>query len=95
MLRHHVANTAKGLTSNTTRPSASLDPQERVVRISINDGKAEVYRGEEALGTTPYPYHGKLGEHVSLTLRREGYQDTPAEFVVGEKKEYMYEMKKK
>lgn len=91
----NVANTAKGLTSNTARPSASLDPQERVVRISINDGRAEVYRGEEPLGTTPYPYHGKLGEHVSLTLRREGYQDTPAEFVVGEKKEYMYEMKKK
>lgn len=89
-----VANTAKGLTSNAARPEASLDAQERVVRISINDGKADVYRGDEKIGTTPYPYRGKLGEHVALTLKRDGYKDEPVDFVVGEKKEYMYDMKK-
>ncbi|HST54248.1 MAG TPA: serine/threonine-protein kinase [Pyrinomonadaceae bacterium] len=90
----NVANTAKGLTSNAAHPAPSLDAQERVVRISINDGKADVYRGDEKIGTTPYPYRGKLGEHVALMLKREGYKDEPVDFVVGEKKEYMYEMKK-
>ena len=58
------------------------------------DGKADVYRGGEKLGTTPYPVRAKLGEHVSLTLKRDGYKDEPVDFVVGEKKAYMYSMSK-
>jgi len=37
---------------------------------------------------------GRLGERVQLTLRREGYADEPVEFVVTEKKAYMYALTK-
>jgi serine/threonine-protein kinase len=75
-------------------PYASRDATERTVEIRLVDGKADVYRGEEKLGTTPYPVRGRLGEHVSLTLKRDGYKDEPVDFVVGEKKAYMYSMSK-
>ena len=54
------------------------DAQERTVMISINDGKAGVYRDEEKLGMTPYPYRGKLGERVALRDGRD--PDASGEF---------------
>ena len=75
-------------------PYASRDAAERTVEITVTDGKADVYRGGEKVGTTPYPVRGKLGEHVSLMLKRDGYKDEPVDFVVGEKKAYMYSMSK-
>jgi hypothetical protein len=92
----NVSNTARGLTSNGARTSSSPDAQERTIRVSINDGQAEVYRGGDKLGTTPYNYHGRLGEHVLLMLKREGYKDTPVEFTITDaKREYMSGMEKK
>jgi serine/threonine-protein kinase len=89
-------NTARGLAANTARPANNSEPQERTVRVTINDGQADVYRGEEKLGTTPYYYHGRLGEHVELTLRREGYKDKPVKFdITDAKREYMSDMEKK
>jgi hypothetical protein len=91
----------RGLTSKPTpaalKPSAaaSRDAAERVVEILVNDGKADVYRGEEKLGTTPYAVRGRLGERVQLMLRREGYADEPVDFVVTEKKAYMYALTRK
>ena len=41
-----------------------------------------------------YKIEQKLGEHVSLMLKRDGYKDEPVDFVVGEKKAYMYSMSK-
>jgi eukaryotic-like serine/threonine-protein kinase len=90
----NVANTARGLTSGAA-PAASRDAAERTVEVSVNDGKADVYDGAEKLGTTPYAVRGKLGERVRLTLRRDGYADEPVDFVVGEKKAYMYSLSKK
>ena len=49
-----------------------------------------MYRGAEKLGTTPYAVRGRLGERVQLSLRREGFADEPVEFVITEKKAYMY-----
>ena len=85
----NTSNTARGLAAKPS-PAASRDSSERVVEITVNDGKAEVYRGAERLGTTPYAVRGRLGERVQLTLRREGYADEPVDFVVGEKKAFMY-----
>jgi hypothetical protein len=89
-----ASNTARGLAAKPS-PAASRDASERVVEITVNDGKADVYRGAEKLGTTPYAVRGRLGERVRLTLRREGYADEPVEFVVTEKKAYMYSLTKK
>ena len=90
----NATNTARGLAS-TPSPAPSRASSERVVEVAVSDGKADVYRGEEKIGTTPYSVHGKLGESVSLTLRREGYADEPVQFVVGEKKAFMYTLTKK
>ncbi|HEX8354880.1 MAG TPA: serine/threonine-protein kinase [Pyrinomonadaceae bacterium] len=90
----NASNTALGLKSGQT-PAAGRDASERVVEITVSDGRADVYRGAEKVGTTPYPVRGRLGERVSLTLRRDGYADEPVEFVVGEKKAFMYTMAKR
>ena len=96
----NATNTARGLAAVPTPaaakpgPAASRDSSERVVEITVNDGRADVYRGAEKLGTTPYAVRGRLGERVQLTLRREGFADEPVEFVVTEKKAYMYSLTK-
>ena len=90
----NAANTARGLAPGPT-PAAGRDASERSVEITVSDGKADVYRGEEKVGTTPYSVRGRLGDRVRLTLRREGYADEPVDFVVGEKKAFMYTLAKK
>jgi serine/threonine-protein kinase len=92
-----ATNTALGLKSKPApaAPAASRDASERVVEITVTDGKADVYHGAEKIGTTPYAVRGRLGERVSLTLRREGYADEPVDFVVGEKKAFMYTLAKR
>jgi len=89
-----TTNTVPGLKSGPT-PAASRDASERVVEITVSDGKAEVYQGAEKVGTTPYAVRGKLGDRVALTLRREGFADEPVNFVVGEKKAFMYTLAKR
>lgn len=45
----------------------------REVKISAPDGlKAEIYKGDEKLGTTPMPYN--FTEATTLTLKAEGYE---------------------
>jgi serine/threonine-protein kinase len=89
-----AANTARGLASGPA-PAASIDASERVVEVTVSDGKADVYRGAEKVGTTPYAVRGRLGDRVLLTLRRDGYADEPVDFVVGEKKAFMYTLAKR
>ena len=43
---------------------------------------ADVYRDGKRLGTTPYSLQTWVGEHVELTLRREGYYDKTLNFDV-------------
>ena len=90
-----ASNTALGLKPSPAPAAAGRDAAERVVEISVSDGKADVYRGAEKVGTTPYAVRGRLGERVVLTLRREGYADEPVDFVVGEKKAFMYTLAKR
>ena len=97
-----VANTNTSNTTNTARglkpapdPAASRDTGERDVVITVNDGKADVYRGAEKIGTTPYAVRGRLGERVQLTLKRDGYADALVDFVVTERKSFMFELDRK
>jgi hypothetical protein len=89
-----TANAALGLKPAPT-PAASRDALERVIEITVSDGRADVYRGAEKVGTTPYAVRGRLGERVMLTLRREGYADEPVDFLIGEKKAFMYTLAKR
>jgi serine/threonine-protein kinase len=100
-----VADAGAGAPKNAAKPPRGLtsgpaaagvrDASERTVEVTVNDGKADVYDGAAKVGTTPYAVRGKLGERVRLTLRRDGYTDEPVDFVVGEKKAYMYSLSKK
>jgi hypothetical protein len=65
-------------------PAASADARERTIEINVWGLHADVYRGGDKLGTTPYPYRGPLGEHVELTLKHDGYKDLPVVFDVTE-----------
>jgi serine/threonine-protein kinase len=67
-------------------------PMQRVM-IDVADGKAEVHRGDELLGTTPLQLNLRLGSHVELTLKREGFKNQPVHVDVNErKKEYIERM---
>ena len=68
--------------------------EERTIEIQVLDGRAEVFRGGEKLGTTPYPLKARVGERVRLTLRRDGYREEPVDFTVTEKKSYTFTMSK-
>jgi eukaryotic-like serine/threonine-protein kinase len=53
------------------------------VLIDVNQGHAEVWQGNQMLGHTPYTISGPYGQHVSLVLREEGYQDKQVDFDIG------------
>ena len=71
-----------------------VDAAERTIEIMVFDGRAEVFREGQKLGTTPYPLKARVGERVRLTLRRAGYADEPVDFTVTEKKSYTFTMSK-
>jgi hypothetical protein len=74
-------------------PSASGEV--RTVRINTLEGRADVYRDGQMVGTTPYEITAPLGEHVRLTLKRAGYEDELLDFAITEnKKEYTITMKR-
>jgi serine/threonine-protein kinase len=80
-----------------TKADAALpspDSEERTIELNMVGGAAEVYRGGDRIGTTPYHLKARIGERVRLTLRREGYADEPVDFTVTEKKVYTFDMKK-
>ncbi len=84
---------AKKLNGNTSaKPSPGT---EKNIEISLTDGRADVYRDGQLLGTTPYKLNVRIGESIKLTLKREGYKDEPVEFTVGEsKRDYAFKMTK-
>lgn len=53
-----------------------LWPGPRIVIVRSTPDTAEVLRGETSLGNTPIIVELKRGETQSLTLRKEGYEDT-------------------
>jgi len=72
--------------------SASL----RRVKIDVDEGKAEIVRSGETLGTTPYDLEAKDGERVDLMLRRDGFQDKPIQLEIkGNKQVYTFSLKQK
>ncbi|HLM54593.1 MAG TPA: serine/threonine-protein kinase [Pyrinomonadaceae bacterium] len=86
------AGTVKLLTSSS--PSPSPHAEERSIEIAVSDGRAEVFRGESKLGSTPYTHKARLGERVRLTLRRDGFKDEAVDFTVTEKRAYMFTLTK-
>jgi serine/threonine-protein kinase len=64
--------------------------------VDAVDGRAEVYRNGQRVGTTPYQFQAKSGEELELVLKREGYVDKRVRFTTSEnKKMYTFMLEKK
>ncbi|HXG66186.1 MAG TPA: serine/threonine-protein kinase [Blastocatellia bacterium] len=81
------------------KPSSQSQPQQAQtvrVEIAVDEGRAEVHRNGQMIGTTPYMLDAKPGEAVNLVLKGQGFNDKPVEFTVTEnKKVYTFSMEKK
>ena len=83
---------------NTGNTTAVVVPKgaARQIKIDVDEGKAQVYRGSEAIGSTPLDLNVQDGEKVNLTLRRDGFEDKSVQFeAVGGKKVYTFSLKQK
>ncbi len=56
----------------------------RTITINTINGDAEVWRDGRIVGQTPYQLKAAIGEHISVVLRRPGYEDVPVNFDVTE-----------
>jgi serine/threonine-protein kinase len=64
--------------------------------VDVSEGRADVYKGGERVGMTPYQVEAKAGEQLDLTLKREGYLDKPVQMSVTEnKKTYTFTMQRR
>lgn len=75
----------------------SLPARQETFTVDVAEGRAEVYRDGQLVGTTPYQFQTKAGEQqVELLLKREGYVDKPVRLSTTEtKKTYTYMLEKK
>jgi serine/threonine protein kinase len=80
--------------SARTRQATTVIPEETFT-VDAMEGRAEVFRNGERVGTTPYKFQAKAGEHVDLVLKREGYQDKPVRLSTSDKKTYTFMLEKK
>jgi serine/threonine protein kinase len=70
--------------------------QTRTVTIDVSEGHADVYRGGEKLGMTPFRFEGKPGEELQLLLKADGYVDKTVRLSVGKQdKPYTFRLDKK
>ncbi len=67
------------LTDAKTKSAISPQPGSKTdkvrLRVDVIEGKAQVLRDNQTIGTTPLDVETAVGEPVNLTLRREGFQD--------------------
>jgi serine/threonine protein kinase len=102
LLKGDPAIPAKTLQQTAGQSSAPQKPAAapayvETFTVDVADGRAEVYRDGQLVGTTPYRFQTKAGEQqVDLVLRREGYVDKPVRLTTTEtKKTYTYMLEKK
>jgi serine/threonine-protein kinase len=68
----------------------------RQIKIDVDEGKAQVFRGDESLGLTPLDLNVRDGEKVALTLKRDGFEDKNVQFETGGgKRVYTFSLKQK
>jgi serine/threonine protein kinase len=75
--------------SNSSSAQANL----RTIQIDAADGRAEVYQAGQLLGTTPHELRARVGERVTLELRRDGAVRQVEFSVTDNRKSYTYSVK--
>ena len=77
----------------TLQPSGGTGTPRRI-QVEVDEGSAEVLRGGQPVGSTPYGFDARDGEKIDLTLRRKGFQDKNVQLeVTNGKKIYTFQMK--
>ena len=86
-----------GVQAPATQRQAATPTRQGMFTVDVAEGRAEVYRDGELVGTTPYQFESKAGEsQVELVLKREGYMDKPVRLSTTEtKRTYTYMLEKK
>lgn len=79
---HTGSGTGSGVTGHADGGNASRTL--RRVTIRVLEGRADVYRDDVPVGTTPYQLEAPLGAEISLVLRRAGCDDTPVRLRITE-----------
>ena len=74
------ASKGRDTSATAQRPAAGV----REIVLTLSEGRAEVYADTGFVGYTPHVVKAALGDHVSLVLRRSGYEDEPVNFTVTE-----------
>jgi eukaryotic-like serine/threonine-protein kinase len=69
--------------------------QSETFTVDAAEGRAEVFRNGEQVGTTPYQFQARPGEQIELVLKREGYLDKPVRLSTSDKKMYTFMLEKK
>lgn len=77
-----------------TKQATAAAPEETFT-VDAMEGRAEVFRNGERVGTTPYKFQAKAGEQLDLVLKREGYQDKPVRLSTSDKKTYTFMLERK
>jgi len=73
----------------------STKPQKRV-RVDVDEGKAQVFRGGQSVGLTPFELEARDGEKVDLTLKRDGFEDKNVQLeITSSKQAYTFSLKPK
>ncbi len=69
---------------------------QRRVRIDVDEGSAQVFRGAQAIGATPFDLDAADGEKIDLTLKRSGFEDKIVQIEVSSRKQvYTFSLKSK
>lgn len=79
-------------------PKPAVAPaRQETFTVDVAEGRAEVFRNGQLVGTTPYQFQSKAGEpQVELVLKREGYHDKSVRLSTNDtKKTYTYMLEKK
>jgi len=85
------AKDGKTITVQSAKPAA-----QRRVRVDVDEGKAQVFRGSQPAGSTPFDFQASDGEKVDLILRREGYEDKNVQLeITSGKQAYTFSLKPK
>lgn len=90
----------KNSQQSNSHPSVGPKPptvqgQPEIFTVDAAEGRADVFRNGERVGTTPYQFQAKPGEQIELVLKREGYQDKPVRLSTSDKKTYTFMLEKK
>ncbi|HKG23214.1 MAG TPA: serine/threonine-protein kinase [Blastocatellia bacterium] len=70
--------------------------QPKSLTIDVAEGRAEVYRDGQKLGTTPFNFEARQGEQINFILKNDGFIDKPVEIsITDNRKVYTFNMAKR